>query len=93
MSKPLILNAALKLAAKTRYDRVTREAVAAAADVAAGSVNYYFGDMANLRKEMIQEAIKLENWTVVAHALMDKHPATADLSASQRAAAMAAAFS
>lgn len=92
MSKNLILNTALKLATKTRYDRVTRQDIATAAHVAAGSVNYYFGDMASLRTELLKHAIENGRWDIVAPALMDKHAATLGLDADQRALAMAAAF-
>lgn len=92
MSKQLILNTALKLATKSRYDRVTRQGIATAAHMAAGLINYYFGDMDTVRTELLKLAIQSERWDVVAPALMDKHPATADMTPDQRALAMAAAF-
>lgn len=92
MSRTLILNAALKLAEQTRYDKITRDKVAKLANVADGSINYYFKDMDGLKESLITFAVDGERWGIVAQALMDKHPATANLTPEQRTAAMAAAF-
>lgn len=89
-AKTRVLNVALELAAKHRYDTITRGQLASAAGVATGSVNYYFTDMAGLRDAVMQAAIDQEEWGVVAQGLVDRHPAVMAAPAEVRAGALAA---
>lgn len=74
-----LLSAALWLAESGNYKTITRDAVADAADVAAGSVNHEFGTIEELRSATVEEAIRVENMKVVAQAIVDSHPLAADL--------------
>lgn len=85
-----VLATALELAAKHRYDTITRGQLASAAGVATGSVNYYFTDMAGLRDAIMAEAVATEAWGVVVQGLVDRHPAVMAAPADVRAAALAA---
>ncbi len=84
-----VLATALELAAKHRYDRLTRGMVASAAGVATGSVNYYFTDMDGLRDALMAEAVATGHSEVVAQGLVDRHPAVMAAPADVRAAALA----
>lgn len=88
--KERVLAVALELAAKHRYDRLTRGQVASAAGVATGSVNYYFTDMDGLRDALMLAAIDGGHSEVVAQGLVDRHPAVMAAPADVRAGALAA---
>lgn len=68
MTKERILAAALKLAASTHYEKITREKVADSAGYSAGVVNYYFNTMDDLREAVVKEAMRLGEMRVVAQA-------------------------
>lgn len=71
-----ILAAALSLAENTSvgFERITRDGVAQAAGVSAGTVNVYFRDMPTLRSELMRYAVSKANIRVVAQGLLAKHP-------------------
>lgn len=70
-----ILAAALKLAAKDGYNRITREAIAAAAGVSPGLVTHHMGTMVELRRSIMREAVRTECLPVIAQGLSahDRH--------------------
>lgn len=72
--KQKILDAAVLLAARGRYDRITRGHVAAEAGCAAGSINYYFTDMDGLREAVMAHAVATGNSAILAQGLVDQHP-------------------
>lgn len=69
-----ILSAAMQVAAVPGgFKRMTRERVAAKAEVAAGLVTYYFGGMPQLRDAVVRKAIETENLAVLGGAVADRH--------------------
>lgn len=68
MTKDRILAAALKLAAASHYQAITREKVAEAAGYSPAVVNYYYMTMNELRDAVVQEAIRLKSMRVLAQA-------------------------
>lgn len=91
MSQKLhILQTAMRLAQTTRYDKLTRIDVAAAAACATGSVSYYFGSMEGLQSAMIEYSVETGAHQLVAEAIVDKHPAVSGLSVEERKEALLA---
>lgn len=72
--RDVILAAALSLASTVGYDRMTRADVADRAQVATGLVSHYFKNMKGLRVAVITAAVEQRDLTVVAQALVAKHP-------------------
>jgi len=72
--REFLLAAALKVAEKRGYQKVTRELAANEAGVSPGLVQYHFNSMGELRHAMIKEAVRLENIPVLAQALGQLHP-------------------
>ena len=69
-----ILKAALVVAAVPGgFKRLTREKVAKQANVAAGLVTYYFGNMDGLRSAIVRKSIEDENLPVLGAAIADRH--------------------
>lgn len=66
------LAAALKLAEQTSYLQVTRNEIAEAIGVAGSTVQYHFGTVGQLRKELMRHAVKEGNAVVVAQGLAVK---------------------
>lgn len=56
--KEEILAAALPLAEDDGYQNVTRDEIAAAAGVSGPTVQYHFGTMAQLRRDLMRHAIR-----------------------------------
>jgi AcrR family transcriptional regulator len=83
-SKAMILGAAVTLARKVGYRKLTREDVAREAETAAGSVNYYFGSTEGLRTAVVEYAIEHEIVTIVAEAIVAKHTATDKITPTKR---------
>lgn len=69
-----ILNAAIALAEADGYQWITREAVAAAAEVSPGTVNNVFGTMRELKRAVLREAVERRILSIVAQGLADRHP-------------------
>lgn len=67
--RALILSAALTLAAEQGYQRVTREAVGAAAGIAPALISYLFGTMPDFRRDIMRAAVRGRNLAVVAQGL------------------------
>lgn len=72
--KRRILSAALSLAARNGYNRITRDAIAQAADCAPGLVSNYFGTMTALRRDIMRAAIREQELAVVAQGIVAKDP-------------------
>jgi AcrR family transcriptional regulator len=70
-----ILAAALKLAAKHGYQRITREAIAEAANVSPALVSHHMGTMDQMRRAIMREAVRIECLPVIAQGLVarDRH--------------------
>lgn len=64
-----LLAAAAKIACEVGYQQVTREAVAAAADVSPAVVNHRFGTMANFKRDLMRYAIRKQVLPIVAQGL------------------------
>lgn len=70
-----ILGAALLVAARVGYTRVTREQIAHEARIAPTLIPYHFGTMPELRRHIMREAVRRECLPVIAQglALRDRH--------------------
>jgi len=75
-----ILHAAVKVAEKTGYLKVTRDEVARRANVSQGLIQYHFNSIDELRGEIIAEAVKEENVAVIAQGLGNVDAAALDAS-------------
>jgi AcrR family transcriptional regulator len=73
-SKDSLLDAALFLAEKFGYQRVTREQIALHADVATGTVTNYLGTMKQLRRTLVRHAVRTGNRRVIAQAVVAQDP-------------------
>lgn len=67
--KDEIITAALALAERSHYTRVTREAIAAAISIKGPAIQYHFGTMGQLRRELMRAAVKQGNLIVIAQGL------------------------
>jgi AcrR family transcriptional regulator len=74
--KRRILDAAIELAIKHGYDRISSKKVAHYAGVNSGLIFYYFGNMAALKREVMRVAIEQENIIIIAQGLVAKDPLT-----------------
>ena len=73
--KAAILAAALILAEKQGYQKITRESVATQARVSPALVSHYFNAMDDLRAAVMREAVRVENLAVVLQGITAKDPA------------------
>ncbi len=82
-----ILAAALKLAMRAGYTRITREAIAAAAGVSPGLVTHHMGTMEQLRRDVMREAIRAKCLPVIAQGVVarDRHALKAPRELQQKA--------
>lgn len=69
-----IMASALSLAEKHGYTNIRRNDVAELAGVGNGSVNNLVGDMPELRDEIMREAVRTENLTIIAQGLTMADP-------------------
>lgn len=67
--KNMILETALILAETKGYDKITRDELAAAANVSGPTVNYHFGTIENFREVLLDYAIARCNLTIAFQAL------------------------
>lgn len=72
-SKPQILAAALALAKELGLRNFSRADVAVRAEVASATVSYHFGEMTDLRREVVEIAIEKEVLSVLADARADRN--------------------
>lgn len=70
-----ILAAALEIAPKQGYSRLTRDDIAGRAKVPPSLITYHFGTMPELRRQIMREAVRVECLPVIAQGLAcrDKH--------------------
>lgn len=68
--KDEVLTAALILAEKSHYLKVTRDAIAAASGVSGPAVQYHFKTMGQLRKEIMRAAVKRHCLLVIAQGVL-----------------------
>lgn len=80
MSKPSndrksqLLEAALKIATRIGYTKVTREAIAKEAKVSPALVSFYFGTTPKMKRDIMRHAVKQEIVEIIAQGLADKNP-------------------
>ena len=70
-----ILKAAVARARVDGVQWITRDAVAAEAQVSAGLVNYYWGAMVELKRDVFKEAVRQEILPLIAQGLADGNAA------------------
>lgn len=70
-----ILAAALELAPKTGYQKLTREAVAQRLGIPSSLIPYHMGTMAEFRRQIMREAVRVECLPVIAQGIAagDRH--------------------
>ena len=75
-----ILAAALELAPKVGYQKLTREAVALHLGIPSSLVPYHMGTMAEFRRQIMREALRVECLPVIAQGLAarDRHALKAE---------------
>jgi len=85
--KAQILRAALELAPKIGYSRITREDIAKRAALPPSLISYHLGTMPDLRRHIMREAIRVECLPVIAQglAVQDRHALKAPPDLRQRA--------
>lgn len=67
--KEEILHAAISLAIKIGYQRITRESVASSANTSCGLVTHYFTTIEDLKTEIMRTAIEREIFSIIAQGL------------------------
>lgn len=67
-----ILETAVDQARIHGYDKITRDGVAAAAGVGDGVVNHHYGTMANLKRAVLDYAVKNEILEIIAQGVAAK---------------------
>lgn len=72
--KAEILDAALVVAARSGYDRMTRDDIAAQAKTSSGLVSHHLGTMPQLRRAVMRAAVSRELAAIVARGLALKDP-------------------
>ena len=70
-----ILRAALDVAEKVGYNRMTRNEIAALAGIRPTLINYHMGTMPDLRRDVMREAVRVGRLPVIAQGLAhhDRH--------------------
>ena len=86
---PKILDTAVKIALKVGYRNVTREAIAARAGIATGTVSYHFKTMGHLRDAVVRYGVTHRILAIVAQGLAADHKLTRDIDANLKRAAAA----
>ncbi len=87
-----ILDAAIELAKRSSYDKITRDAVADRAGISVALVSRYFGTMPQLKRAIMWAAVTREVPEIIAQGLAqkDKHAAKAPEGLKSRAVALLA---
>ena len=82
-----ILSAALVVASKVGYARLTRADIAERASVPASLISYHLGTMPALRRQIMREAVRVGCLPVIAQglAIRDRHALKAPADVRQRA--------
>jgi len=87
-----ILQAALAMSELYGYDHVSRDDVAEKAECSPSLIPHYFGTMANFRRAIVGEAVRTNNLTILAQALIAQDPRVRNLHPTIREAALRAAL-
>lgn len=90
MYKSQILAAALEIAELVGYEHVLKRHIAKKLKIGMGTVNSNWGTMVALRYEVVREAIRVGNATVMLQAIAARHPLTIRMSVEKRAIALTA---
>lgn len=69
-----IIQAAMPLAAKLGFRKVPRVEIAKATGLVQGTISYHFKSMRALQDALVYHAVQTENLSVIAQALIEKHP-------------------
>ncbi len=67
--QPAILHAAMTLSRRHNYAKISREAIAGAAQCSPALVSSYFGTMPKLRRAIMGEAIRVRDLAIIAQGL------------------------
>jgi AcrR family transcriptional regulator len=78
--KAHILLAAVNVAKKHGYNRITQEQVATEAGITGGLVCHYWKNMENLRAAIVAKALELKIHSILAQGLVAQDPLVANLS-------------
>jgi AcrR family transcriptional regulator len=84
-----VLEAAVASALAVGYQWITREDVAARADVSEATVSNAFGTMRDLKRAVLTEAVRRPILKLIAEGLADRHPIALDAPADVRQQALA----
>jgi len=84
-----ILAAALPLAERKGYAKVTRDEIAAAAKVSGPVLHYHFGSMEQLRRSLMRYAVKNGCLKVIAQGIVANDPQALKVDDATRKRAMA----
>lgn len=68
-----ILNAAMRLASRRDYQHITREKIAAEANVSPALVTHYLGPILDIHDVIMTKAVEQGIVSIVAHGLIHKH--------------------
>jgi AcrR family transcriptional regulator len=79
-----ILEAAMDAAREMDFRHLTREAVAERAGVTPPLVNYYMGNLEQIREAVVREAIDREDLEILAQVMLAKHKAARRLTGALR---------
>lgn len=90
MYKQQILLAALALAEIYGYQHILKRHIAKKLKIGMGTVNSNWGKMTILRDEVVREAIRTDNTTVMLQAIAARHPLTIRMPVAKRKLALAA---
>lgn len=72
--KKQILDVAVRLAERIGYQRVTRHAIAEAAETSDAIVSHYHGTMTSLRRDIMRTAVRTKCLTIIAQGLAVNDP-------------------
>lgn len=79
-----ILAEAVRQALRLGYTNIRRDGIADALQIAAGGVSYHWGHMDKLRAAVVRTAIENRQHTIIAQAVMARHPLALKLPDAQR---------
>ncbi len=69
-----MIEKALAVAEKVGFSSLTRTRVAEACGVSPGLINYRFGTLAAMQRDIVRAAIRKESLAVIAHVIAVGHP-------------------
>ncbi len=69
MTREKILEAAYQMAVRNGFNTLTRDSIAAEAEIAKGAINHHFGTVSVVRNEVMRIAIEREQLSIIAQGL------------------------